>query len=85
MRAGDEYDPHALAERAETVRTILRALQGIPDALREIVVLHEIEGREIGEVARILGCSAAAARMRLFRARHCLKDRVRSLMGGAGG
>jgi RNA polymerase sigma-70 factor, ECF subfamily len=81
MRTGDEHDPHVLAERAETIGMILRALQGLPEGLREIVILHEIDGRGIGEVARILGCTAAAARMRLFRARHCLKDRVRSLMG----
>src|SRR5207248_140110 len=41
-------DPAEAAERAETVRTILRAIGGMPEPLREMIVLHEIEGLDCG-------------------------------------
>lgn len=74
------HDPSAAVERAETVRTILRALHGIPVPLREILILHEIEGLDAQEIAAVLGCTPATARMRLCRARRTLKDRVISLL-----
>jgi RNA polymerase sigma-70 factor (ECF subfamily) len=73
-------DPHTAAERSQTVRTILRALQGLSPAQREIIILREIEGLEYWEIAGALGCSAGTAKMRIFRARHCLKERVVSLL-----
>ncbi|HLK60640.1 MAG TPA: RNA polymerase sigma factor [Chthonomonadaceae bacterium] len=73
-------DPYACAERSQTIATILRGLQGLSPAQREIIILRDIEGLEYGEIARALGCTAPTAKMRLHRARHSLKERVISLM-----
>jgi RNA polymerase sigma-70 factor, ECF subfamily len=79
---GDTHaqDPYVCAERSQTVAAILRGLQGLSPSQREIIILRDIEGMEYREIARALGCSAPTAKMRLFRARHCLKERVVSLM-----
>ena len=45
---------------------------------RAVLLLKEREGMETREVARILGCSEMAVRLRLFRARRAL----RKLLGG---
>ena len=45
---------------------------------RAILLLKEREGMETKEVAKILGCSEVAVRLRLFRARRAL----RTLLGG---
>ena len=45
---------------------------------RAVLLLKEREGMETREVARILGCSEMAVRLRLFRARRAL----RTLLGG---
>jgi len=45
---------------------------------RAVLLLKEREGMETKEVARILGCSEVAVRLRLFRARRAL----RKLLGG---
>ena len=45
---------------------------------RAILLLKEREGMETKEVAKILGCSEVAVRLRLFRARRAL----RKLLGG---
>jgi RNA polymerase sigma-70 factor (ECF subfamily) len=67
-------------EQAETRAIVMRALHGMPAPQREIVVLHDIEGLGYPDIARILGCSTASAKLRVFRARRYLKERVTSLL-----
>lgn len=73
-------DPQRALEDAHIIQTILRALKGLSPAQREVVVLHTIEGLDYPEIGRISGCSATTAKMRVFRARKCLKDRVFSML-----
>jgi RNA polymerase sigma-70 factor (ECF subfamily) len=73
-------DPQEVVERAETKAIILRALHGMPAAQREVLVLHDIEGLGYPEIAHILGCSSASAKLRVFRARRYLKERVNALL-----
>ena len=78
----DESDsPQTLAERKELTGIILKALHGMPPAQREIIVLHEIEDLSYEEIAEVLGCSRTSIKLRLFRARRSLKERVTSLLG----
>ena len=72
-------DPHALVERAETTATVLCALRGMPVAQREIIVLHDLEELSYQEIGEILGCSAVSAKLRVFRARRSLRERVQAL------
>ncbi len=84
LGCSDEYDgPQALAERKELTGIIMKALQGMPPAQREIIVLHEIQDLSYEEIAAVLGCSRTSIKLRLFRARRSLKERVASLMGTA--
>lgn len=73
-------DPVAALERSQTKETILRALQGMPAGQREVVVLHDVEELNYEEIAAILGCSSASAKLRVFRARRALKERVTALL-----
>lgn len=52
------------------------ALARLPDSLRVVVVLRDIEGFSHDEIAAMLGISAAASRMRLMRARKQLRDMI---------
>lgn len=58
------------AERAARVRA---AVAELPHELRETLVLFEFEEKSHAEVAEILGCSAKAVEMRLYRAREKLR------------
>ncbi len=63
----------AIEARREEVR---RAVAGLPERQRRVVVLHkfeEIEGRQIAEA---LGCSHQAVRSTLFRAYQTLRERL---------
>lgn len=73
-------DPHTTVERSQLAEFIFRAMRGMPAPQREIIILHEIEDLNYEEIAGILGCSRTSVKLRLFRARRTLKDRVASLM-----
>ncbi|MFD0578129.1 RNA polymerase sigma factor [Dactylosporangium darangshiense] len=49
-----------------------RAVQGLPSRQRAAVVLFYFEDRPIAEIAEILGCTAATARVHLHKARQRL-------------
>ncbi|MCZ7662218.1 MAG: RNA polymerase sigma factor [Thermoleophilia bacterium] len=63
---GEESGP---TERAAGDPTVHRVLAGLPEADREILALVAWEGLSPTEVAAVLGCSGATARVRLHRAR----------------
>lgn len=54
------------------------ALAHLPDALRLVVVLKEMEGYSHEEIGRLLGISSGASRVRLSRALRLLRDHLRS-------
>lgn len=49
-----------------------QVFRSLPDADREVLSLVAWEGLDAGEIARVLGCSRNAARIRLHRARRRL-------------
>jgi DNA-directed RNA polymerase specialized sigma24 family protein len=44
------------------------------------ITLREVNGFEIAQIARSLGCSRAAAKVRLFRARRAMQAALRRLI-----
>ena len=53
-----------------------RALRGLPDEQRLVVVLHDVEGLRHDEVAELLGIRPEASRQRLSRGRRGLRRRL---------
>ncbi len=49
------------------------ALARLPQALREVLELHYLDGLSLDECARVLACSPAAAKQRLYRGREALR------------
>jgi RNA polymerase sigma-70 factor (ECF subfamily) len=74
----DEHRADAVASSAhpETAivahDTIWRALEALPPRRRASLVLHELEGMDIADVARLLGISAVTVRWHLSRGRRDL-------------
>lgn len=67
----DDYsaDAEAVVERAEIREELEDALVRLPFIYRAVLVLHDVEGWTVGEIARILGIGLAAAKQRLRRGR----------------
>ena len=57
-----------------------KAISGLSEKLRVIIVLKEIEGFSYDEIAEILGCSRGTVKSRLFRARERLKEALESFV-----
>ncbi len=68
----DEVAEHASAEQTE-MPDVFYALETLPSQDRTIILLHDLEGYALKEIAFMLGITLSAAKMRLSRARERLK------------
>ena len=79
---GEGLAPQALLgldaqERAQRVRAALAAL---PDSQRVIIHLHRFEGLTFTEIARVLGSSEGAVKLKAFRGYERLRKQLRPLL-----
>ena len=54
-----------------------RAVAGLPPGYRAVFVLHDVEGHEHEEIARLLGCSVGTSKSQLHKARMKLRTLLR--------
>ena len=71
-----------LVARAESDR-VRRALEALPDAFREVLVLREIEGLSYKEIADITGAPMGTVMSSLSRARQRLREQLTTERKGA--
>ncbi|HMP84253.1 MAG TPA: RNA polymerase sigma factor [Verrucomicrobiota bacterium] len=64
-------------ERGQAVRA---AIAGLPEDLRTVILLFEYEEQSQQEIASILKCTPKAVEMKLYRARHQLRERLSGLL-----
>jgi len=65
---GDAAELPARTEETSEQVELRAAVDALPPELRSVLVLKEMEGYSHAEIAALLGISAAASRVRLFRA-----------------
>ena len=70
------YEPHRLMERHELSQQIQTALSVLPEKLRAVLILHDIEGMPYEEIAQVVGCPLGTVKSRLFNARLQLRQRL---------
>jgi RNA polymerase sigma-70 factor, ECF subfamily len=51
-----------------------RAIEQLPEGYREMFILHDVEGYEHHEIAKILGCSSGNSKSQLYKARLRLRE-----------
>ena len=54
-----------------------RAIAALPPGYRSVFVLHDVEGHEHEEIARLLGCSVGTSKSQLHKARMKLRTLLR--------
>ena len=59
---------------------LVKALQKIPPAQREALVMRELEGRSYQEIAELLGITTSALETLLFRARRSLAEELENVV-----
>jgi RNA polymerase sigma-70 factor (ECF subfamily) len=72
--SGDYRVANWSPDAAESVRRARQALATLPAEQREAIVLFELQGWQVDEIAALLGVSASAVKSRLARGR----DRLRT-------
>ena len=68
--------PHAPASRDGDRVDLERAIAGLPDGSRAVLVLHDIEGFTHEEIGRQLGIATGTSKSQLFQARRALRARL---------
>lgn len=72
--------PEHLLLADEIAKTVLDAIDRLPETLRQALILRELEGLSHEEIAQVLNCSTAIVRSRILRARATLDERLRPLL-----
>ncbi|MBQ3590342.1 MAG: sigma-70 family RNA polymerase sigma factor, partial [Clostridia bacterium] len=66
--------PEAAMERQETVRQVRAAIQSLPEDMRAVILLRDIEDLSYAAIADLLHLEVGTVKSRLNRARNTLKE-----------
>ena len=76
----DINTPESLLQSKQVGDTINAAMDGLPDELRNAIVLREIDGLSYEEIAEAMSCPIGTVRSRIFRAREPVAEKVIPLL-----
>ena len=82
LKAPSKRDPERVAESREQRAILRRAIDGLPNSHRVVVVLYYLEGLSVKEVAYALGVPEGTVKSRLYYARQKLRKAVTEYEGG---
>ena len=68
--------PDEDSQATETHTDLERAMRRLPEEFRTVLLLAEVEGLPLEEVARVMSCPVGTVKSRIFRA----KERLRGLL-----
>lgn len=74
-------DPERSTSNSELRRTLETAVDALPESLRAVFALRDVEGLSTAETAEALGLSVANVKVRLHRARAALRGDLERRMG----
>ena len=66
--------PDLQLEAADSIATVARIIDRLPEMQRMVIRLRDIEGYQPAEIAEITGCEESAVRVNLSRARKKVKE-----------
>jgi RNA polymerase sigma-70 factor, ECF subfamily len=66
--------------RQEIERTVMRAVEALPEELRTAITLREMDGLSYEEIAERMACPIGTVRSRIFRAREAIDVQLAPLL-----
>ncbi len=78
--ADDVGGPEDSATTRETRVAVRRAIMELPEKLREVMILYELQGETYEDIAEILDVPLGTVKSRLFNARNRLKEMLEGLV-----
>jgi len=73
--------PERLLMRDQVQRTVIEAIEELPEDLRTAITLRELEGMSYEDIAEAMDCPIGTVRSRIFRAREAINRRLEPLLG----
>jgi RNA polymerase sigma-70 factor, ECF subfamily len=70
------FEPSKVLASQEMDKQIQEALAKLPEKMRTVVVLHDIEGLHYEEIASVVDCPLGTVKSRLFNARSLLREHL---------
>jgi RNA polymerase sigma-70 factor (ECF subfamily) len=77
----DNSTPESELASREIAQTVNRAIEDLPEELRNAIVMREIDGMSYEDIAQSMNCPIGTVRSRIFRAREAIATRLRPIMG----
>ncbi|HNW30917.1 MAG TPA: sigma-70 family RNA polymerase sigma factor, partial [Spirochaetota bacterium] len=74
------FSPDSVFEKNEQARLIHQAIDALPEELKVLVVLRDLEGNSYEDIADITGVNLGTVKSRLARARHLLRESLREVI-----
>ena len=75
-----EQDKLDVPNSEDVMRHVTQAVEGLPIMLREVFVLSEFDRLTLDQIAVMLGISRTNAKVRLFRARKVIRERLAKVL-----
>lgn len=79
-RLRDHDTPERELMRQELERTVMKAVEALPEELRTAITLREVEGLSYEDIAQKMDCPIGTVRSRIFRAREAIDTELRPLL-----
>ncbi|MFT4256814.1 MAG: RNA polymerase sigma factor RpoE [Pseudoxanthomonas sp.] len=79
-RLRDTDTPERELMRQEMERTVMQAVEALPEELRTAITLREVDGLSYEEIAQKMACPIGTVRSRIFRARDAIDAGLRPLI-----
>jgi RNA polymerase sigma-70 factor, ECF subfamily len=67
--------PYTYTEQNDSVTIIRQIIDSLPETQRQIMLMRDVEGYELEEIAGITGANPTAVRVNLSRARKTVRDK----------
>ena len=77
----DFATPERILLRDEIERTVIEAIDELPEDLRIAITLRELEGMSYEDISMTMDCPIGTVRSRIFRARDAINKRLEPLIG----
>lgn len=78
----EERTPLSELERKELQTKITEAISKLPDEYRTVIVLRDLQGLSYQEIAQIVGISLDAVKIRIYRGRSILRQKLGPYLEG---
>ncbi|VAW37746.1 RNA polymerase sigma factor RpoE [hydrothermal vent metagenome] len=72
--------PDAEYERQEIEKVVHDSIEGLPDDLKQAIMLREVDGLSYEEIAETMQCPIGTVRSRIFRARDAVDNALKPLL-----